>query len=195
VTSPTASSPSPASPGAPVARPRARRGFVATWGPWLAMALVLVVALAVGVTQSQEAPTNAERLNAIGKTVKCLQCSGETVADSNAAFSQEVRLDIAKRIQAGQTDDQIRTALADSYGERILLTPAATGVTSIVWILPVVVLVVGIAAMAAAFRRWRLGSDVHATDADRDLVGRALAGGSPSRAAPVDDDPEMGAGR
>ncbi|MGZ4692293.1 MAG: cytochrome c-type biogenesis protein [Acidimicrobiales bacterium] len=186
----------------PTPAPRARRGFVATWGPWLAMALVLVVALAVGVSQSHEAPTNADRLNAIGKTIKCLQCSGESVADSNAAFSQEVRLDIAKRIQAGQTDDQIRTALADSYGERILLTPAATGVTSIVWILPVVVFVVALAGMVAAFRRWRLRSDVHATAADRELVGRALAGeptagepGSSPGAEWVDDDPEMGSGR
>ncbi len=161
------------------------------------MALVLVVALGVGITQTQDAPTNADRLNSIGKTVKCLQCSGESVADSNAAFSQEVRLDIAKRIKAGQTDDQIRTALADSYGERILLTPAATGVTSIVWILPVVVLIVAIAALAAAFRRWRLGSDIHATAEDRELVGLALSGKPTASPAspPVDDDPEMGSGR
>lgn len=192
----TSSASSAAAPtAAKTASPRARRGFLATWGPWLAMALVLVVALGIGITQSQEAPTNADRLNAIGKTVKCLQCSGESVADSNAAFSQEVRLDIAKRIKAGQTDDQIRTALADSYGERILLTPAATGVTSIVWILPVVVLIVGIAGLAAAFRRWRLGSDVHATDADRELVGLALAGKATAGSMPRDDDPEMGSGR
>ncbi|MGZ4729656.1 MAG: hypothetical protein ACXWB2_18220, partial [Acidimicrobiales bacterium] len=73
---------------------------------------------------------------------------------------------------------------------------------SIVWILPVVVFVVAIAAMAAAFRRWRLRSDVHATAADRELVGRALAGeptagepGSSPGAEWVDDDPEMGSGR
>ena len=192
MTGATAAAPAPATPTGP---PRARRGFLATWGPWLAMALVLVVALGVGITQTTGAPTNAERLNGIGKTVKCLQCSGETVADSNAAFSQEVRLDIAKRIQAGQTDDQIRTALADSYGERILLTPAATGVTSIVWILPVVVLVVAIAGLAAAFRRWKLRSDVHATAADRALVDRALAGEATAGTEPIAEDPEMGSGR
>jgi cytochrome c-type biogenesis protein CcmH len=184
------------SPATPTAAPeKARRSFLTTWGPWLAMLVVLVVALVIGVTQSQEPPTSADRLNAIGKTVKCLQCAGESVADSDAAFSQEVRLDIAKRIQAGQTDDQIRGALADSYGERILLTPAATGVTSIVWILPVVVLVVAIAGLAAAFRRWRLGSDVHATAADRALVDRALAGEDTAAPPGTDDDPEMGGGR
>lgn len=168
---------------------RESRGRLSVWGPWLAMLVVLVVALAIGVTQSNEPPTNAERLTAIGKSLRCLQCSGESVADSNSAFAQEVRLDIAKRLQAGQTDGQITSDLADQYGEVILYTPAATGVTSIVWILPVVVLVVAGAGLAAAFRRWQQRSDVHATDADRELVGRALA------ADAVGDDAEMGSGR
>jgi cytochrome c-type biogenesis protein CcmH len=184
-----------------VPRPDRRSGFLATWGPWLALVVVLVVALGVGVTQTTEAPTNAERLTAIGKTIKCPVCSGESVAESDATVSQEIRLDIAKRIQSGQTDDQIRSAYADQYGDYILLTPATTGVTSIVWILPVVVLVVAIAGLASAFRRWRFRSDVHATQADRDLVGRALAGEPDPAAGPADDrggdddDPEMGSGR
>ena len=124
----------------------------------------------------------------MAKTIRCPYCSGESVAESDAAVSQEIRLDIAKRLQAGQTDDQIRSALADQYGDFVLLTPSATGVTSIVWILPVVVLIVGIAGLASAFRRWKGKSTVHATDADRALVGRALAG-------EPDEDPEMGSGR
>ncbi len=183
-------------PAEPAAAPeKARRGFLPTWGPWLAMLVVLVVAIVIGVTQSSEPPTNAERLTAVAKTIKCPYCSGESVAESDAAVSQEIRLDIAKRIQAGQTDDQIRGALADQYGEFVLLTPARTGVTSIVWILPVVVLIVAIAGLAAAFRRWRLGSDVHATAADRALVDRALSGEDTAGPPAADDDPEMGGGR
>ena len=113
------------------------------------------MALGVGVTHDSEPPTNAERLTSVAKTIRCPYCSGESVAESDAAVSQEIRLDIAKRIQAGQTDDQIRSALADQYGDFVLLTPAATGVTSIVWILPVVVLFVAVAGLASAFRRWQ----------------------------------------
>ena len=172
-----------------------RRGFLATWGPWMALALVLVVALGVGLTHDTEPPTNAERLTAVAKTIRCPYCSGESVAESDAAVSQEIRLDIAKRLQAGQTDDQIRSALADQYGDFVLLTPSATGVTSIVWILPVVVLVVAIAGLAAAFRRWKLRSDVHATAADRALVDRALAGEATAGTESIAEDPEMGSGR
>jgi cytochrome c-type biogenesis protein CcmH/NrfF len=152
------------------------------------MAVVLVVALVIGVTQSSEPPTNADRLTAIARTIRCPYCSGESVAESDSAVSQEIRLDIAKRLQAGQTDDQIRGALADQYGDFVLLNPATTGVTSIVWILPVMVLVIAVAGLAAAFRRWQRRSDVHATEADRVLVDQALAGQGA-------DDDEMGSGR
>ena len=77
----------------------------------------------------------------------------------------------------------------------MLLTPTATGVTTLVWIIPVVALVLAIAGLAVAFRRWKRKGDVHATAADRELVGRALADGSPPTAGWLDDDPEMGSGR
>ena len=49
--------------------------------------------------------------------------------------------------------------------------------------LPVVVLVVGLAGLALAFRRWRSGGPVAASDADRELVAQARAGGRERRDA------------
>ena len=153
------------------------------------MTLVLAAALFVGTVTQHEAPTTADRLTNIARTIKCPVCSGESVAESNATVSVDIRADIAKRIDQGQTDDQIRQAYADTYGDYILLTPKATGVTSLVWIIPVVALVLALAGLVIVFRRWRLGGEVHATDADRELVGRALDGD------PGIDDSGMGTGR
>ena len=50
------------------------------------MLVVLVVALAIGVTPVERAADQRRSANAIGKTINCPQCSGESVADSNAAF-------------------------------------------------------------------------------------------------------------
>ena len=184
-----------------------RRSLVAVWAPWAAMAVIVVVALVVGALSTTTEPTNADRLNTISRSIKCPECSGESVAESNASVSQEMRADIAKRIQAGQTDAQIRQAYADQYGDYILLNPPATGVTSLVWILPVVVLALALAGLVGVFRRWRSMGVVHATAADRALVGHALGdddlgdgglpgvddgGGLPGVA---DDDPELGNGR
>jgi len=156
------------------------------------MALVLAAALFVGTVTQHEAPTTADRLTNIARTIKCPVCSGESVAESNAQISQEIRKDIGVRLGEGQTDDQIREAYRAQYGDYILLTPSSSGVTSIVWVLPVVLLVVALAGLVAAFSRWRVRGEVHATDADRALVADALAGDDSSG---DDGSDEMGSGR
>ena len=77
-------------------------------------------------------------------------------------------------MEAGESDDEIRAYLISRYGEEYLLTPQATGASSVVWILPVMVIVAAIAGLAVAFRRWRATpSGPELTDADRRLVDAA----------------------
>lgn len=164
--------------------------FLRRWGVWLAMALVLGSALFVGTVKQTGPMTNADRLTAIARTLKCQQCIGESVAESDAEISRAIRKDIGLRLEAGQTDAQIREAYREQYGDEILLTPSSSGVTGLVWILPVVLLVVAMAGLVAAFGRWRVRGEVHATEADRALVAEALV-------HEPDDEPddELGDGR
>ena len=101
-------------------------------------------------------------------------CSGESVAASNAPASQEIRRQIAEQVQQGQTDEEIRSFYAAKYGQGILLTPSASGVNALVWILPIVAFAIGIAALAIVFRRWSTMPAERATDEDRELVDSAL---------------------
>jgi len=145
-----------------------------SWLPWLPLVVVVVLALGVGTFGSTGPATNEERVLTIAKTLKCQQCRGESVAESNADTSRAIYVDIAQRVGRGETDDEIRAFYAQSYGEGILLTPTGSGVTGLVWILPVVALVLSLAGLAVAFRRWSAPDAAHATDADRDLVRAAL---------------------
>jgi cytochrome c-type biogenesis protein CcmH len=151
------------------------------------MAVVLVTALIIGTLGSSGPETNADRVIAISRTLKCPVCEGESVAESNADASLDIRADIAKRLDEGQSADQIRAYYAAHYGPSILLTPSSSGVSSLVWVIPVIALVVSGAVLFFLFRRWRVRGDVHASAADRELVEQAL-----------DDEPEdveQGSGR
>ena len=86
-----------------------------------------------------------------------------------------IRERIDAQIEAGASDAQIRDELAAAYGERVLLTPGRSGVSSLVWTLPVVAVVVAFAGLAYAFRRWRGDAAGQASDADRALVAEARA--------------------
>lgn len=144
------------------------------WGPWVLLAVVAVAVLSIAAFGTRSAPTAQDRVSSISRTVKCPVCAGESVAESNAPASQEIRRQIAEQVQQGQTDEQIREYYAAKYGEAILLTPSASGVNALVWILPVVALAIGIAVLVIVFRRWNAIPEQHATAEDRALVDAAL---------------------
>jgi cytochrome c-type biogenesis protein CcmH len=121
---------------------------------WLVMAVLTVALLVAGATRSNGPATQADRARAIGQTVKCPVCGGETVADSKVSVAVAIREQIARELAGGKTDDEVRAAVERQYPDT-QLTPPATGVTSLVWIMPVVVFVLGLAGLANAFRRWR----------------------------------------
>ncbi|CAB4323774.1 MAG: hypothetical protein F2520_07560 [Actinobacteria bacterium] len=161
------------------------------WGPWVLLAVVVVAVLSVATFTARSAPTAADRVNNISVTIKCPKCAGESVAVSNAPASLEIRKQIAEQVQQGQTDEQIRSYYAAKYGEAVLLTPSASGINALVWILPVVALALAIAGLGIAFRRWSVAPIERATDADRELVASAMAGDTPNKhveAEPIDDE-------
>ena len=147
------------------------------WGPWVAVIVVAIAALSVAAFGTRSAPTAQDRVSSISRTVKCPVCSGESVAESNAPASQEIRRQIAEQVQQGQTDDEIRSFYAAKYGQAILLTPSASGVNALVWILPIVALAIGIAALVIVFRRWSSMPQERATEEDRELVDSVLHAG------------------
>jgi cytochrome c-type biogenesis protein CcmH len=141
------------------------------WGAWIALALVVVVALAV-VLWPNGSQSPSARAHDLETQLKCPECQGLSVADSQAPTSRAIRADVKRRINEGQSDEQIRQAYVDTYGESILLTPQDSGVSLIVWILPIVVLALGATGIVFALRRNRGEPHLHATDADERLVER-----------------------
>jgi cytochrome c-type biogenesis protein CcmH len=143
------------------------------WPPWLALVVVLAGALAVGA-RSGGTPEPEERVRAIAATVRCPTCDGQSAASSNAASATNIRSEIERRVGEGESDDEIRAALASSYGEWVLLNPPRSGVAGLVWVLPVAGLLGAVVALGFAFRRWRVaGSPDAPSDDDRLLVERA----------------------
>jgi cytochrome c-type biogenesis protein CcmH len=148
--------------------------MIRRWGPWVGLAVVVAIALAVVLWPNGD-QSPAARARELATEVKCPECQGLSVAESQAPTSRAIRADIKRRIADGQSDAEIRQAYVDDYGEDILLSPQDSGISLIVWVLPVVVLVLGAAGIVFALRRNRDQPQLHATDADERLVERARA--------------------
>jgi len=142
------------------------------WLPWIALGVVVVVALAIVVwPRGDQSP--AARAHTLETELKCPECEGLAVADSNAPTSRAIRADVKKRIAEGQSDEEIRQAYVARYGEEILLQPKGSGISLLVWVLPVVVLVAGAFGIGLVLARNRRAPMLHASEADEQLVERA----------------------
>jgi cytochrome c-type biogenesis protein CcmH len=145
--------------------------MIRRWAPWLALAAVVAVVLAITLWPGGS-PSASERAHELETQIKCPECQGLSVADSQATTSQAIRADIRKRIAAGQSDDTIRQAYVDRFGTSILLTPQSSGISLLVWVLPIVVLGLGAAGIAFVLARNRGEPRLHATAADEALLAR-----------------------
>lgn len=125
------------------------------WAPWALLVVVVAASLGVATADEQGPRSNRDRVNAIAATVQCPDCRGQSVADSASVASSNIRGEIERRVEAGQSDEEIRAALADTFGEQVLLNPPRSGLAALVWVLPVAALVAAVAGLIAAFGRWR----------------------------------------
>jgi cytochrome c-type biogenesis protein CcmH len=168
---------------------------VRRWLPWALLAVVVVTVLSIAAFGSRSARTAQDRVTDITRTIRCPACAGESAAESNAPAAQNVRAETARRVQAGESDDEIRRYFVSTEGADILLTPSAEGVNLIVWVLPVVAVAVAFGALAVAFRRWSTTPTVHASDQDRELVAQALRAEHDPDGAEADDGHGEGSSR
>jgi cytochrome c-type biogenesis protein CcmH/NrfF len=141
---------------------------------YVAMLAVLALALVIGIRRAGAPRTDQQRIDAIAKSLKCPTCTSESVYESRATISLAIKEEIARQIHAGRSATEIKSQLASRFGEETLLLPPRSGVAGLVWALPAVALVLAIAGLTVAFRRWRaLALASKATDADRELVAAA----------------------
>lgn len=128
------------------------------------IALPLVVAavtllIGSGVFSAQPS-TPAQRAAAIESVVRCPSCTDVSVAQSNESTALSVRHLIERQVAEGRTAGQIEGTLVSQYGPTILLVPPATGGFALIWIVPIVLGLGALVAVAALFwrRSWQFSA-------------------------------------
>lgn len=106
-----------------------------------------------------------QRTNEVSALLRCPVCQGMAVADSPAEMAVNMKSQVRELLQRGYTEEQILKYFELSYGQFVLLRPKFEGVTSMVWLLPVIALVIGGAILFVKLRRLEAAPAVAAAPA------------------------------
>jgi len=123
---------------------------------WLLLgAAVAVVALAATLASGRggDAGTLDDRVQDVASGLRCPVCQNLSVADSPSALAGEMRSEIASRLDAGDTPEEVRDFFVERYGEWVLLAPTREGLNLLPWLVPFAGLLLGVGAWAMLVRR------------------------------------------
>jgi cytochrome c-type biogenesis protein CcmH len=124
-----------------------------------------------GLAASQGAEVQLEQeVFDIARLLRCPTCISETVADSDAGISVEMREIIRDQLREGRSRAEILAFFQERYGDWILLEPPRRGVHLVVWVLPVVVALGALALLAVLLRNWLRASQVPVSVSDEELM-------------------------
>lgn len=126
----------------------------------LAAALCLAgpVAAAPAVEHVEASPTQFDpvahkRVLGISEQLRCLVCQNQSIADSNAELAVDLRNQVIEQVKAGKTNKEIVDYMVERYGDFVLYKPPFKANTVILWLGPVALFLVGLAAFYLNLRR------------------------------------------
>ena len=115
--------------------------------------MLLTPAYAVEPGEVMADPALEARARNLSADLRCLVCQNQSIDDSHAPLAKDLRLLVRERLQAGDSDDQVRTYLVQRYGDFVLLKPPLRIGTLLLWGAPLMVLLAGGFGLVLASRR------------------------------------------
>jgi cytochrome c-type biogenesis protein CcmH len=134
---------------------------------FLALAAIISSIWLYTLLISPPSQTLDQRVHDVASQLKCLVCQGESVADSPATLSQQMRGVIRQQLQSGKSEQQVIQYFVSRYGDRILLSPPWQGLTLLAWLVPIALMIGGLLLLFFVLRRWQLHSEKEPDDAER----------------------------
>ena len=132
-----------------------------------ALAAVFCMAAASDPSERLPDPGQEARARHIFEQVRCLVCQNESIDDSQADLSHDLRRVVREQVREGRGDDQIKRFLVERYGEFVLLRPRFSIGNAALWFGPFLVVLLGLVLLLARLRNRAAEPELQATDAER----------------------------
>lgn len=126
------------------------------------MCCLLLVAVAL---QAEKVATDEYAFDSIAQEkeyrviinqLRCPKCQNQTIADSDAELSEDLRFIVYQKLKRGESRQQIFSYFQKRYGDFILYNPPVSPQNYLLWFMPIVVFLIIIAFLVLKVGRRKL---------------------------------------
>jgi cytochrome c-type biogenesis protein CcmH/NrfF len=115
--------------------------------------------LCIGVLALMGAGDEEARFNNLGHKLMCICGCNQVLLECNhvgCTRSDQMRNELAASLSRGDSDDLNLQSFVQKYGPTVLLAPTTTGFNRVAWIVPYLVLALGLITAGLLVRAWRM---------------------------------------
>jgi len=109
-------------------------------------------------------PVLEARSRTLSEGLRCPICRNESIDESHASLSKDLRIILRERLVEGDTDAEAVDYMVQRYGEFILLNPQVTGVNWLLWGAGPMMLLAALGIGATAIRKRGLATQEGLSD-------------------------------
>jgi len=113
-----------------------------------AITVLLVGIICWGLLAGEPGDSSGDRVAQLGSRIKCPVCQGESITDSPAGYARDILTYVEARVDEGWTDEEIIEHLEGNF-PGIRLDPEFSGITALLWLLPVAAIAGGVVVAAS----------------------------------------------
>lgn len=121
-----------------------------------------------------------ERYQKFNEELRCPKCKNQNLAGTNSQIAIDLRRELHRMIEEGQTDEQIIEFMVSRYGDFVLYRPRLQRSTIALWAVPILLVSVGgLAVGLIVWRRRRVGQQKEElSESEREALDQMLKSSS-----------------
>ncbi|HEY9030540.1 MAG TPA: cytochrome c-type biogenesis protein [Kangiella sp.] len=104
--------------------------------------------------------------------LRCPKCQNQTIADSDAPLSRDLRFIVQQKIKVGETKSQILTYMQERYGDFVLYDPPVQPANYVLWFAPLAIFLIILVVVISRVGRRKVNpatgdvelKDIHSKD-------------------------------
>ncbi len=117
-----------------------------------------LILLALAVFTLLGAGDESARVNDLGHRMMCVCGCNQILLECNhvgCAYSERMRAELIAAVDRGDNDDLTLQSFVQKYGTTVMAAPTKTGFNRVAWIMPYLVLVLGLVMVTLIVRAWK----------------------------------------